>query len=918
MDASLVKKTGNPGSLGSGAAPVDNARPADGAWRDVFIGAAIILLSLLVYNANMRVIGAVDTYPARYLPFNIVHHHTLFMEDVADVALQGNSPEHYVALGRNGRIISFYPVVAPILVSPLYVPAVAWLNKAGWTKQRLDFIARIMEKAAASLLASVSAGLMYLLLRRRLEISTALLLTIAYAFGTNTWMIGSQALWQHGTAELLLTCCLLLATGPCTAARGYALGALCGLVAFNRPPDMVFSLAFMFHGFWWAGRRMPWMIAGALTACVPLAAYNFLAAGNLAGGYGLTPSGTFFNFGILPGIAGLFISPGRGLFVFTPFLLFLLFGASRLWSEFRRHPLGISLCVAILLQILMYAKTDWRAGWCWGPRYLTDMLPLLVWMLVPVVSGLRSISYAAFIAFTGISIAIQAIGAFWYNSSSDVPITAVGWGPDQLKAVWDVRNTPFIYELRHPMPARNLLFGNITGNIDRISIDDRPVKETPPGPELTVEGWALADDGTPAAVNVLLLPADGMKWTARHHSFDYPKSRTATLFIRPDVSATMHTSVPTGWRVTLWTGRLAPGDYQLQLSAQDHEGGEYRPVLQHPFRILPPREKPSGLDEKLKASATLAATRIRQDQQPRGFWLTSYTNSTSFEHPKLEMNTFLTSMLADVLDPVAADSGLGETLARARRHLADQIEDNGLVRYHGRPDELDPSLGAEITPDADDTALAWRIAGRDKQKIPGVFRILNSYRTPQGLYRTWLAPREQYVNLDPGVDPNPVDIGIQIHVLMFLSKTDPDAARRLCGFLFQAIADDRAWIYYQMTPLIPLLRERDLAVAHIYLAIPENHLHTSIPKQEPWVGLCQLLVNHLSHESHPLDPSWAVTLLTSLAKDDFAALRQEPPLLYHNDMSATVPRFYWSEDFGYALWLRLYFETIHAGASAEY
>jgi hypothetical protein len=52
-----------------------------------------------------------------------------------------------------------------------------------------------------------------------------------------------------------------------------------------------------------------------------------------------------------------------------------------------------------------------------------------------------------------------------------------------------------------------------------------------------------------------------------------------------------------------------------------------------------------------------------------------------------------------------------------------------------------------------------------------------------------------------------------------------------------------------------------------------------------------------------------------LAKEDFAALRQEPPLLYHNDLSASVPRYYWSEDFGYALWLRLYYETIHAGST---
>ncbi len=896
----------------------DSASPGPSlSRRDVFIIAAIFLLSLLVYNANMRVIGATDTYPARYIPFSIVRHHTLFMESVADVALQGNSSPYYLFQNEMGRTISFYPVVTPIIVSPLYIPAVAWLDKAGWTKQRLDYVARLMEKVAASLLASISACLMYLLLRRRLEISTALLLTIAYAFGTNTWVIGSQALWQHGTAELLLVGCLLLITRPFTAARGYAVGVLSVLVAFTRPPDALFAAAFMFYGFWWAGRRMPWMIAGALAAFIPLATYNVIAAGSLAGAYATAADRPFFMHSILPGIAGLLVSPGRGLFVFTPFLLFLLFGAKHLWNEFRRHPLAIALCLGMLLQILIYSKVDWRAGWSWGPRYLTDMVPILIWMLVPVVASLSRISRAVFITLVGVSIAIQTVGAFWYNNRSDVRIFAIVSGPDTWKAVWDVRNTPFFFELQHPPAARDLLFGNISGNIDRISIGNHEVTETPPGPEITVEGWALAGDAAPAAVNVMLLPADGVKWTAPNHTFEYPQGRTDALFMRPDVNATLHTSVPTGWRVTLWTGRLAPGDYQLEVCIVGPQGGEFRPVMQKPFQILHPRGAVSGVDEQLKAAATLAATRIREHQHSRGYWLTSHTKSTSFEHPELEMNTFLTSMLVDVLGPVAADSGLGETLDRARRHLADQIEDDGLVRYHGRPDQLEPGLGAKITPDADDTALAWRIAGGDQQRLPGVLRTLESYRESNGLYRTWLAPREQYVSIDPGKDPNPADIVIQMHVIMFLAKIDLSAAHHFYEHVLRGIADERFWVYYQVTPLIPLLREPDLAAGKFFLAVPENHLHTSIPGQEPWVGLCQLLAKHLSHESHPLDPAWKVTLLTSLAKDDFAALRRKPPLLYHNDLSATVPRFYWSEDFGYALWLRLYFETIHASPSAE-
>jgi hypothetical protein len=46
-------------------------------------------------------------------------------------------------------------------------------------------------------------------------------------------------------------------------------------------------------------------------------------------------------------------------------------------------------------------------------------------------------------------------------------------------------------------------------------------------------------------------------------------------------------------------------------------------------------------------------------------------------------------------------------------------------------------------------------------------------------------------------------------------------------------------------------------------------------------------------------------VLRRLAADDFALLRSNPPLLYHNDLTATVPRYYRSPDVGYAVWMRL-------------
>lgn len=333
--------------------------------------------------------------------------------------------------------------------------------------------------------------------------------------------------------------------------------------------------------------------------------------------------------------------------------------------------------------------------------------------------------------------------------------------------------------------------------------------------------------------------------------------------------------------------------------------------------VVPPGEAATG---DLASRARRAAMVLSNHQAVQGYWLTYYTDQTRFEHPRPEMNTFLTSVIVDIVNPVAAAAGLEKSLQRARNHLKGQIEEGGLVRYHGRPDAPTiGSLGCRITPDADDTALVWRIApGAPKELLPQAIATLRQYRTPDGLYRTWLAPRNRFECIDPGKDPNPPDVAIQMHVFLLLAQADPPAARALCSALGRAIADDRIWVYYQATSLIPILRQDDLRRAGCPLALPSSRLQTSVGGQEVWVTASQMLQRLLgAHRgasgnittSPAPTPTEIRDLLQRLSQDDFSSLLKTPPLLYNNDLSASVRRFYWSVDFGYALWLRLYFEN---------
>jgi len=238
---------------------------------------------------------------------------------------------------------------------------------------------------------------------------------------------------------------------------------------------------------------------------------------------------------------------------------------------------------------------------------------------------------------------------------------------------------------------------------------------------------------------------------------------------------------------------------------------------------------------------------------------------------------------------------------------------------------VEPGPRRKPPPDTDDTALVWRLApGHDRRRLLAALATLDRYRTREGLYRTWLAPREAYQCLDPGGDPNPADITIQMHVLLLLAKVQPPAGRALCAALRQVVDQDRVWVYYRMAPLVPILRLTDVRRAGCELPLPESRLRTPVPGQEIWVSMVRLLGRALApggppatavSPAPPADTAEIQAVLRQLARDDFARLRKSPPLLYHNDLTATVSRYYWSEDVGYALWLRLYHEHEHLGRS---
>jgi hypothetical protein len=98
---------------------------------------------------------------------------------------------------------------------------------------------------------------------------------------------------------------------------------------------------------------------------------SFAQAHHAAGFHGLT----------LPHLAAFpsfLVSPAYGLFAFSPVLALGLVG---LWPLARRGPRRDAVlvgAVCLTLFVFLAGMSNWRAGWCVGPRYIAAVAPFLL------------------------------------------------------------------------------------------------------------------------------------------------------------------------------------------------------------------------------------------------------------------------------------------------------------------------------------------------------------------------------------------------------------------------------------------------------------------------------------------------------------------------------------------------------------
>jgi hypothetical protein len=140
--------------------------------------------------------------------------------------------------------------------------------------------------------------------------------------------------------------------------------------------------------------------------------------------------------------AGLLLSPGRGLFVYSPVLLFALPGLAACLRRSAPPPARAISAAGLSILALYGFVATWWAGVVYGPRYPTDLLPFFaLWLArTPLPRRGRALAGAAFAVALTWSVGVQALGAARYpcgwNTSpvhiNRAPERAWDWGDTQI------------------------------------------------------------------------------------------------------------------------------------------------------------------------------------------------------------------------------------------------------------------------------------------------------------------------------------------------------------------------------------------------------------------------------------------------------------------------------------------------------
>jgi hypothetical protein len=454
-------------------------------FKIVVIAFAVFFLSwAAVYTAgvNRLAIQSEDTLPAMFLPVTIIKEGTLYVDSYYNMLLEryphrddldyelGLLP-FYLRQVETGNYISAFPIISGLLALPVYFLPVVLGMEITWDNLIL------LSHISAALIVAFSGGFFYLLLRRHfsLDEKKALILTAVYLFGTINFALISQALWQHGALQLFAILGIYFLFNGLSYEAGkfdkkvfwqyFLAGLFIGLAVLARPTAALFWFLLYILIYEKNYQVLSGFIKKSISyglGIIPVllfflwynqAYYLTLASQGYSDQMGVGWLSSFPE-----GFLGLWLSPSKGILVYSPVLIFALVGLiwsikKRYWKTDSRYIVfGL---IALSLTLVMGMWKHWYGGWSFGYRMAADAIPFLVLLIVPYLqSDWFQKTKKIFFTLLVVSVLVQIFGMVFFDgiwhAAYDNGFRDTGW-------LWSIRDSEFMFNIRRILVKLDLL-----------------------------------------------------------------------------------------------------------------------------------------------------------------------------------------------------------------------------------------------------------------------------------------------------------------------------------------------------------------------------------------------------------------------------------------------------------------------------
>jgi hypothetical protein len=335
------------------------------------------------------------------------------------------------------------PLASPLTFAPFFVPY-RGMPPSGVRIQWTLF------HAIAARVTTLTLLVLALWLLGIASLPRALLVTGIIGVATCFRTINAGGLWQHTSAALWAVSGLALWSAAATRPALYPpAGIALALATACRPIFVPAAVLVAWDAL--RDRRRPGLGVATAVLVVAIGALalfaNWYLHGSLLGGRAWIVTkisathGVPSYFHFTPWTwAGLLAAPSRGLFVYSPVLLFGLPGLVHTLRASSPPAERLMSLAGVLVFVLYGFVATWWGGWVFGPRYMADMLPFFAFWLArtPLPHRARIPLALLFVLALAWSIAVYEVGVRAYPCGWDASPISVDTVPRRL---WDLRDT---------------------------------------------------------------------------------------------------------------------------------------------------------------------------------------------------------------------------------------------------------------------------------------------------------------------------------------------------------------------------------------------------------------------------------------------------------------------------------------------